>query len=138
MATVVVSDKKGPFSIATTPRCREGAGLLHFTHDMYLILLSVKYYCWVSITIYFKSLVWRDLGLNPGLPNHWRTLYPLRPMSRYICLCIYIYIYIYTQTYLYIHTYIHTYMCVCVWERICVCERVRKRERVDISFFDFS
>ena len=24
-----------------------------------------------------KSLVWRDLGLNPGILDHWRTLYPL-------------------------------------------------------------
>ena len=38
-------------------------------------------YCWVlskevSSTI-FKSLVWRDLGLNPGLPDHWRTFIQL-------------------------------------------------------------
>ena len=26
---------------------------------------------------FLKSLVWRDLGLNPVLPDHWRTLYPL-------------------------------------------------------------
>ena len=26
---------------------------------------------------FLKSLVWRDLALNPGLPDHWRTLYPL-------------------------------------------------------------
>ena len=26
---------------------------------------------------FFKSFVWLDLGLNPGLPDHWRTLYPL-------------------------------------------------------------
>ena len=26
---------------------------------------------------FLKSLVWLDLGLNPGLPDHWRTLYPL-------------------------------------------------------------
>ena len=26
---------------------------------------------------FLKSLVWHDLGLNPGLPDHWRTLYPL-------------------------------------------------------------
>ena len=25
-----------------------------------------------------KSLVWRNVGLNPGLPDQWRTLYPLR------------------------------------------------------------
>ena len=46
LATVVEVDPKAPFSIATTPRCREGAtpfpGLLHFTLDTYLILLSVK------------------------------------------------------------------------------------------------
>ena len=47
-------------------------GLLHFTLDTYLIVLSVKqgaikYH-------FFKSLVWLDLGLNPGLPDHWRTL----------------------------------------------------------------
>ena len=41
-----VGDQKAPFSIATTPRCREGAtpfpGLLHFTLGTYLKLLSVK------------------------------------------------------------------------------------------------
>ena len=26
---------------------------------------------------FLKSLVWRDLGLNSGLPDHGRTLYPL-------------------------------------------------------------
>ena len=29
----------------------------------------------VSSTIFFKSLVWLDLGLKPDLPDHWRTLY---------------------------------------------------------------
>ena len=46
LATVVKGDQKAPFSIATTARCRGGTtpfpGLLHFTLDMYLILLSVK------------------------------------------------------------------------------------------------
>ena len=45
LATVVEGDQKAPFSIATTPRCMEGCysflGLLHFTLDTYLILLSV-------------------------------------------------------------------------------------------------
>ena len=36
-----------------------------------------------------KSLVWRDLGLNSGLPDHWQTLYPLEKWAGYI----YIYIY---------------------------------------------
>ena len=26
---------------------------------------------------FFKSLVWLDLGLNPGLSDHWWILYPL-------------------------------------------------------------
>ena len=46
LETVVDSDQKASFSIATTRRCKEGStpflGLLHFTLDMYLILLSVK------------------------------------------------------------------------------------------------
>ena len=44
--TLVDSDQKAPFSIATTPRCRKDAisspGLLHFTLDPYLIMLNVK------------------------------------------------------------------------------------------------
>ena len=46
LATIVEGDPKAPFSIATTPRCRGGrysfSGLLHFTLDLYLIMLSVK------------------------------------------------------------------------------------------------
>ena len=42
LATLVEGDLKAPFSIATTPRCREGAtpfpGLLDFTLDPYLII----------------------------------------------------------------------------------------------------
>ena len=26
---------------------------------------------------FFVSLVWLDIELNPGLPDHWWTLYPL-------------------------------------------------------------
>ena len=37
-------------------------------------------YCWVLSKRYqvpfLKSLVWRDLGLNPDLPDHWWTLHP--------------------------------------------------------------
>ena len=54
--TVVEGDSKAPFSEATTPRHRRGyisfPGLLHFTLDPILILLSVKqggikYHFWV-------------------------------------------------------------------------------------------
>ena len=57
LATLGEGDPKAPFSIATTPRCREGAtpfpGLLHFTLDPYLIKLSVKQ---GGIKYYFLSL----------------------------------------------------------------------------------
>ena len=43
--------------------------LLHFILDPHLIMLSVKQ---GDIKYYFLSL-WYDLGLNPGLPDHWRT-----------------------------------------------------------------
>ena len=73
MATIVEGNPKAPFSIATTPRCRGGhysfPGLLYFTLDPYLIMLSVKQ---GGIQIpFFESLVWLDLGLNPGLSGHW-------------------------------------------------------------------
>ena len=46
LATIVEGNPKAPFSIATTPMCRGGRysfpGLLYFTLDPYLIMLSVK------------------------------------------------------------------------------------------------
>ena len=72
LATVVEGDQKIAFSIATTPRCRGGdtpfLGLLHFTLDTYLISLSVK-----QGGIKYH-LVWRNLGFNPSLLDHWWTL----------------------------------------------------------------
>ena len=60
LATIVDSDKKALFSIATTPRCRGGyysfPWIAHFTLDTYLILLSVKQGC---IKYHFYSL-WYD------------------------------------------------------------------------------
>ena len=44
LVTLVEGQPKAPFSIATTPKAAEGAtpfsGLLHFTLDPYLIMLS--------------------------------------------------------------------------------------------------
>ena len=46
-----------------------------------LILLRVKQGC---IKYHFlKSLVCLDLGLNLGLPDHWRTLFPLDQLFRH-------------------------------------------------------
>ena len=56
LATLVDGDSKARFSISTSPRCRGGPnsvpGLLNFTLDPYLIVLSVKqdgtkYHFWV-------------------------------------------------------------------------------------------
>ena len=69
LVTIVECDPKAPFSIATTPRCRGGRysfpGLLYFTLDPYLIMLSVKQ---GGIKYHFLSLWYDDPGLNPGLP----------------------------------------------------------------------
>ena len=60
LATIVEGDPKAPFSIATTPMCRGGRysfpGLLYFTLDPYLIMLSVKQ---GGIKYHFLSL-WYD------------------------------------------------------------------------------
>ena len=60
LATIVEGNPKVPFSIATTPMCREGRyffpGLLYFTLDPYLIVLSAKQ---GGIKYHFLSL-WYD------------------------------------------------------------------------------
>ena len=76
LVTVVEGDPKALFSRATTPRSGGGAtpfpGLLHFTLDPYLIMLSVKH---GGIKYhFFYSLVLFNLGLNPGFPVHWLSL----------------------------------------------------------------
>ena len=42
-------------------------------------------YCWVLRyqVPFLKPLVWRSLGLNPGLLDHWRTLNPLGQWAGY-------------------------------------------------------
>ena len=52
-------------------------GFLHFTFDPYLKLSKVA-----SSTIFFNLSYY--LGLNPGLPDHWRTLYSLGQSPGYI------------------------------------------------------
>ena len=60
LATIVEGNPKAPFSIATAPRCTGGRysfpGLLYFTLDPYLTMLSVKQ---GGIKYYFSSL-WYD------------------------------------------------------------------------------
>ena len=75
--SVVEGNPKDSFSIAITPRCRGGHFSFHWIAPLYP--WYVPYYgeclarrCQVP---FLKSLVWLDLGLNPGLPVYWRTLY---------------------------------------------------------------
>ena len=60
LATIVEGNQKAPFSIATTPMCRgrrySFPGLLYFTLDPYLIMLSAKQ---GGIKYHFLSL-WYD------------------------------------------------------------------------------
>ena len=84
LATVDEGDQKAPSSKLLHWGVGEGAtpfpGLLHFTLDTYLILLSVKQ---GGIKYHFlKSLVWRDLGLNPGSLGPLANTLPTRPMSQ--------------------------------------------------------
>ena len=91
--TIVEGNPKAPFSIATTRRCRGGRysfpGLLYFTLDPYLIMLSVKQ---GDIKYHFLSL-WYDAT--------WDWTHVSRAIGEHY---IYIYIYIYT----------HTCRCACV------------------------
>ena len=64
LATVIESDPKAPFSIATTSRCRGGVTpfpwLLHFILDPYLIMLNVKQ----GRTKYYFFSLWYDSTKN--------------------------------------------------------------------------
>ena len=79
MATIVKSDQKAPFSIATAPRCRGEHYSFPWIAPLYswYVPYIAKYQARRYQVPFFKSLVWLDLGLNPGLLDHWWTLYPL-------------------------------------------------------------
>ena len=71
LATVVKGDPKAPFSIATTPRCKGGGYSFLWLAPLYPWSLPYNAECKVASSTIFESLVWLDLGLNPG---HWWTL----------------------------------------------------------------
>ena len=66
------TEEKHEFNWLLHQGVREGAtpfpGLLHFTLDPYLIMLSVKSRRYQ--VPFFESLVWLDLGLNPDVPDY--------------------------------------------------------------------
>ena len=106
MATVVEGDQKASFSIATTPRCREGTspflGLFPFTLDTFLILLSVKQ---GGIKYHFKSL-WYDATWDgtPRSPGSLANTLPTRPMTRLVYQCKFAYT-----------IYLSIYLSISVW-----------------------
>ena len=73
--TVVKGDTKAPFSSATTLTYWRGRysfpRIAQLTLDPYLIMLSVKQ---GGIKYHFWVFAWLDMGLNPGLSEHRRTL----------------------------------------------------------------
>ena len=79
LATVVKGNQKTPFSIATTPRCRGGHYSFPWVAPLYPSYVPYNAECSARRyqVQFLKSLVWRNLGLNPGLPDHWWTLYSL-------------------------------------------------------------
>ena len=77
LATVV----EAPFSIATTLRGKEG----HYFFPWIDLLYPLSYNAEQGVhpVPFFECLVWLDLGLNPGLLDHWRTLYSFGQWSGY-------------------------------------------------------
>ena len=91
--TLVEGDPKAPFSIVTTPRNRRGCYSIPWIAPPCSWSLPYNAECEGKRhhVPFFESLVWLDLGLNHGLPNHWRTLYLLHTQTQTEA---YIYIYI--------------------------------------------
>ena len=77
--TLVEVDPKAPFSIATTQMCRGVCYSIPWIAWLYSWSLPYNTECEVRRhqVPFFDSLVWPDLGLNPSLLDHWRTLYSL-------------------------------------------------------------
>ena len=86
METVVEGDPKAPFPISTTSRCRGGPYSFPWIALLYPWYVPYIAKCWARRyqVLFLKSLVWHDLGLNTGLPDQWRTLYPLDQWYIYV------------------------------------------------------
>ena len=79
LVILVKGDPKAPFSIATTPRCRGGHYSISWITPLYPWSLPYSAECWARRhqVPFFGSLVGLDQGFNPGLQDHWQTLYSL-------------------------------------------------------------
>ena len=77
--------RRFPLQQATTPRYRRGRYSIPWIALLYSLSLTYKaewMQGWYQVP-FFVSLVWLDLGLNPDLPNHWRTLYQWAGKGQY-------------------------------------------------------
>ena len=65
-------DPKAPFSITTAPRCKGECYSVPWITPLYPWSSPCNAVCYAMRyqVPYFESLVWLDLGLNPGLPDH--------------------------------------------------------------------
>ena len=70
LVTVVKGGSKAPFSIATTTKCWGG----RYSILPLILTLLCRVLSKIASSSIFESLIWLDLGLNPGLPGHWQTL----------------------------------------------------------------
>ena len=75
LATVVKSDPKAPFSVATTPTCREGRYPFPWIASIYPWYVSFNAECKARRyqVPFLETLVWLELGLTPSLPGHWTS-----------------------------------------------------------------
>ena len=85
LATVVDGDQKATFSIDTTPRCKgerySFPGLVHFTLDPYLIMLSVKQ---GSIKNHFLSYIYIYIYIYNSEFHVYLSLY----IYKYVCVYV--------------------------------------------------
>ena len=74
-ATVIEGDPKAPFLIATKPMYRGGRNSIPWIAPLYPWSVPYNAECLARRhqVPFFESLVWLDLGLNPGLSDNWRT-----------------------------------------------------------------
>ena len=68
-------DPQAPFSLGATTKCRGGCYSIPWIAPLYP--WSLPYHQRQHQVPFFESLVWLNLRLNPGLLDHWRTLYLL-------------------------------------------------------------
>ena len=83
LVTLVEGNPKAPISIATTPRCWGGCYSILWITPLYPWFLPYNAKCEAMQhqVLFFKSLVWLDMELNPGLPDYWWTHKSFSQMS---------------------------------------------------------